>query len=218
MTVRTIAVAQPERVARDGQELYTAIFKKPVPGPVWVRRLNLEGDRQADPSVHGGEFKAVYAYSGDHYPWWRAQLGREPEPAQFGENLTIDGWDDAATSIGDVLRVGEAEIVAAEPRLPCRKLAFRLGDPHFIERFLKARRWGIYFRVRREGRVSVGDPVEIMERHPSGMRVYDMGDVYLQKGGDRETLARLAALEVLNPELREEFAGRLRQAPAAEGA
>ena len=109
-----------------------------------VRPHNIEGDRQSDLNVHGGEFKAVYAYAAEHYDWWRPRLVRELEPANFGENLTIRGLDEADVAIGDVFRIGGAELEATEPRLPCFKLGMRFGDPTIIKAFALSRRWGIY--------------------------------------------------------------------------
>ncbi len=207
MRVETVAVGQPRPLAAgSARAIETAIVKTPVAGPVWIRRLNLEGDRQADLRVHGGELKAVYAYAAEDYEWWRSALGRVLEPAQFGENLTVRGLDMARVAVGDAFRVGEAELVATEPRLPCAKLDLRFGDPKMSPHFIEARRWGVYFRVRTEGRVAAGDEIVALERHPAGIPVYDVARVYLLDRQDRATVARLATLEALSPRWRERFA------------
>jgi MOSC domain-containing protein YiiM len=217
MLIETIAVGQPQKILLDDKETFTAIFKRSITGPVMVRFKNIDGDRQALVDGHGGKYKAVYAYSGVHYPWWTRDLGRELERAQFGENLTISDWDDAATCIGDVLRVGEAELIASEPRLPCSKLALRTGVPHMVKRFNDARRWGIYFEVGKEGLISVGNRVEVIFSHPERVPVYELARVYLFDRDDRAAMARLAGLEHLDPQWREAFAKRLRgQTAAAE--
>jgi len=210
MIIETIAVGQPQKVMLDGKEAMTAIFKRSITGPVMVRHDNIDGDRQAAVDIHGGKYKAVYAYSGVHYPWWREQLGQDLERAQFGENLTISNWDDTGTCIGDVLRVGEAELIASQPRLPCTKLVLRTGVPQMIKRFNDARRWGIYFQVRKEGSISVGDRVEVIFSHPERVPVYELARVYVIDRDDRAAMARLAGLEHLDPEWREAFAKRLR--------
>jgi MOSC domain-containing protein YiiM len=200
--VETIAVGGPRTVTWKGREVVTSIFKSPIAGPVMARGHNLEGDEQSDPEVHGGEFKAVYGYAAEHYDWWRTRLGRELEPASFGENLTIRGLDEPGLCIGDVLRVGEAELEAALPRMPCFKLGIRFGDPTLVATFAASRRWGISFRIAREGRIAPGDEVAILRRDPARLPVYEIARVYLDRD-DRETMRRLAAHERLDPDWRD---------------
>jgi MOSC domain-containing protein YiiM len=210
MRIETVAVGEPRVLPWMGRDVRTSIFKSPVAGPVRVVRDNLEGDRQSDRGVHGGEYKAVYAYSADHYSWWKEALGRELEPANFGENLTIAGFDESLVSIGDVFRAGDAELEAAAPRLPCFKLGLRFGDPHVVQRFTEAGRWGIYFRIVREGTLAKSDRVERIHSDPAGVRVYDIARVYVQDRDDRETIEQLAAHERLDPSWRSHFAEKLR--------
>lgn len=209
MRVATIAVGQPRTIEWKGDEVRTSIFKTPVLGPVKAMRHNLEGDRQSDLEVHGGEYKAVYAYAAEHYPWWEGRLGRELEPAAFGENLTISGFAESEICIGDVLRVGGAELEATIPRLPCYKLGIRFGDPGMVKKFTQARRWGIYFRVAGEGEIALGDVVEIAERHPARLQVYEVARVYAFDRDDLETMRRLAGHERLDPSWRAYFEGKL---------
>jgi MOSC domain-containing protein YiiM len=207
--VENVAVGLPRTVAWNGKEIRTSIFKSIVPGPVAIRRHNLDGDRQADPSVHGGEFKAVYAYASENYDWWRKALGHDLEPANFGENLTIRGLDETRVGIGDVFRVGDAELEAVAPRLPCRKLGLRFGDPHMVRKFAEARRWGIYFRVVKEGVVRSGSDVERIHADPEGAHVYDLARVFLFDRHDRATIRRLAGHPRIDPVTRTELADRL---------
>lgn len=210
--VETIAVGQPRAVIADGREVLTSIFKKPVPGPVMVRRHNVEGDRQSDLSVHGGEFKAVYAYAAEHYAFWREALGRELEAASFGENLVIRGLEESQVAIGDVFRVGEAELEAAAPRLPCFKLGIRLGDPGAIRAFAQSRRWGIYFRVVAEGRVAVGDPVVLLRARAERHLVYDLARVTVVDPHDVGAIERLSKAVGLDPSWRRSLLKKLRAA------
>jgi MOSC domain-containing protein YiiM len=202
MRIATIAVGRPRTVSWKGEEVVTSIFKTPVPGPVIAHRHNLEGDQQSDLRVHGGEFKAVYAYAAEHYDFWRARLGRELEPANFGENLTIRELDELDLCIGDVVRIGDAELEATQPRLPCFKLGIRFGDPGMVKAFAKSRRWGIYFRIAREGRIAVDDTVTIVRRDPARLPVYEIARVYMFDQDDAETMRRLAAHERLEPSWR----------------
>lgn len=209
MRVETVAVGAPRKVFWYGREVSTSIFKTPVEGPVAIRRHNLDGDRQADPSVHGGEYKAVYAYAAEHYDWWREAIGRELEPANFGENLTIRGFDEERVGIGDVFRVGAAELEAVAPRLPCRKLGLRFGDPGMVKAFAEARRFGVYFRVVKEGLVRAGDIVERIHVEPEGSTVFDLARVFLFDRQDHEAIRRLASHERIDPVTRGELAERL---------
>jgi MOSC domain-containing protein YiiM len=214
MRIETLAVGGPRSVSWHGQEVVTSIFKTPVPGPVMARGHNLDGDRQADLQVHGGEFKAVYAYAAEHYGYWRARLGRDLEPAHFGENLTISGLDEPALCIGDVVRIGEAELEATLPRLPCFKLGIRWGDPRMVKAFAQSRRWGIYFRISTEGRIALGDAVTIVHRDPARLPVYEIARVYTSGREDLDTMRRLAAHPRLDPSWRDWFLGALAGAKA----
>jgi MOSC domain-containing protein YiiM len=209
MRIERVSVGAPRAVRWNGREVRTSIFKTPVSGPVMVRRHNLDGDRQSDLEVHGGEFKAVYGYAAEHYEWWRTALGRDLEPANFGENLTIHGLPENAVSIGDVFRMGEAELEAIAPRLPCFKLGLRFGDAHMVQRFAEARRWGIYFRVVKEGALAAGDSVERVHADPAAIPVSEIARVYVFDRGDFATMKLLAAHERLDPSWREHFAAKL---------
>ena len=153
----SLNVGKPREVDRDGEKIATGIFKRPVEGRVALRATNLEGDGQADLSVHGGIHKAVYVYSCDHYAFWREALGREDlRYGQFGENFSVAGWTDDQVHIGDVFRVGTALLEVSQPRDPCMKLGLRMGDARFPKRFLASGRPGFYLRVLEEGEVGAG--------------------------------------------------------------
>jgi MOSC domain-containing protein YiiM len=208
MEIETVAVGQPRVVEWQGRSVRTSIFKSPVAGPARIVRHNVEGDRQADRRVHGGEHKAVYAYDADHYDFWSAALGRELDPASFGENLTIRHFDEARVAIGDVFRVGDAELEAVAPRLPCSKLGLRFGDPGMVRRFAEAGRWGIYFRVVKEGTVRAGDSVTRIHSDPEDVPVYDLARVFLFDRYDRATIRRLAGHPRIDPGTRDELVQR----------
>ena len=209
MRVEAISVGRPRAVPFRGRDVRPSIFKTPVEGPVRIVRHNVEGDRQSDRRVHGGEFKAVYAYSADHYDFWQEALEKELPPASFGENLTISDFDEAGVSIGDVFRIGDAELEAAAPRLPCYKLGVRFGDPLVVKKFAEAGRWGIYFRVAKEGSATAGDEMKRVYTHPAGVRVSDIARVYMTDHDDRATIERLVRHERLDPSWRGRFAEKL---------
>ncbi|MEP6471965.1 MAG: MOSC domain-containing protein [Acidobacteriota bacterium] len=209
MSIQTVSVGGPRLVRWGDREVSTSIFKSPVGGPVMIRRHNLDGDRQSDSNVHGGEFKAVYGYGAEDYGWWRGALGHDLESANFGENLTVHGLSADAIHVGDVFRAGGAELEATEPRLPCYKLGIRFGDPRMVKRFADARRWGVYFRVVTEGEVSAGDLLERIHADSDAIPVSDVARVFLFDRGDAATIERLASHERLDPSWREAFAERL---------
>ncbi len=160
MKLISVNVAEPKLVPYQIQEVATGIFKKPVNGPVTVRFLNLDGDRQADLRVHGGPNKAVYAYTRENIAYWRKRLGREDlVPGTFGENLTVEELLETAVAIGDEFEIGTARFQVSQPRLPCFKLGIALGMPNFPDTFQRSRRTGFYLRVLREGVISTGDEI-----------------------------------------------------------
>jgi MOSC domain-containing protein YiiM len=142
----------------------SAIVKPPISGPVAVRGVNLAGDEQADIAHHGGPDQAVYAYACEDAAWWKAQIGREPGPGAFGENLTLAGVDVSGARIGERWRIGTAELRVAGPRVPCAKLEARIGVRGFMRAFLHGGRPGAYLAIAEAGVLEAGDAVEIVHR------------------------------------------------------
>jgi MOSC domain-containing protein YiiM len=190
----------------------TAIFKEPVEGRVMVRQLNLDGDRQADLTVHGGPQKAIYAYPSEHYSFWRMEFpGMDLPWGMFGENLTIEGLHEEATRIGDRFRVGGAVLMATQPRIPCYKLAVKFGRDDILKRFLQSGRSGVYFSVVEEGFVQAGDAVERIHQDESGVTVSDINKLYASRRDDAPLLRRAVQLEALPAGWREYFLKKLAQ-------
>ena len=209
MELLSVNVGLPREVTWKGKRVLTGIFKDPVSGPVRVRATNLDGDRQADLSVHGGPWKAVYAYPSEHYAYWREELPEAELPwGAFGENLTTVGLDESV-QIGDVLDIGGARCAVTEPRFPCVKLAVRFSRPDMPKRFLASRRTGFYLRVVDEGELVAGDPIQRVERGTDDLTVADVVELYAGRRDDRELLRRAAAAKALRPTWREHFADRL---------
>lgn len=210
MKLVSINVGLPREVAWQGGKVATGIFKQPVEGPVIVRRLNLDGDRQADLSVHGGPTKAVYAYPSEHYPYWRDRFPEIDMPwGMFGENFTVEGLGEDRVNIGDRLRMGSAEFVITEPRIPCYKLGIRFGRKDIIPRFLKSGRSGFYLAVIQEGEVQAGDPI-VLSPAGGGVTVVDIVRLYADKTNqDLELLQRAIQTEALPASWRNYFARRL---------
>jgi MOSC domain-containing protein YiiM len=157
MRVVSVNVGLPRSVRWRGRDVTTGIFKEPVEGRVRLQRLNLDGDRQADLAVHGGAGKAVYAYPLEHYAFWREELGQDLTCGAFGENLTVEGLPlEEEMALGDRFKIGSAELVVTQPRVPCYKLGLRFGRDDMPKRFLASRRSGYYLAVEREGSVGAG--------------------------------------------------------------
>ena len=179
MNVVSINVGLPREVPWRGTMVRTGIFKDPVDAVVPLRRLNFEGDAQADLSVHGGPDKAVYAYPIEHYADWQSRLGRDLPYGAFGENLTTQGLVEDGVHIGDEFQVGTARLVVTQPRMPCYKLGIRFGDPAMVERFLKSGWPGIYFAVAEEGQVGPGDTIARVRSDENRVSVTSMLELIL---------------------------------------
>ncbi|HXF39808.1 MAG TPA: MOSC domain-containing protein [Blastocatellia bacterium] len=210
MKVISVNVGLPREVMWKGKTVTTGIFKEPVAGRVALDALNFAGDRQADLRVHGGPDKAVYVYPVEHYDYWRGELpGVELPFGAFGENLTVEGLLENEINIGDRFRIGTAELVVRQPRLPCYKLAVKFQRDDIIKRFLDSRRTGFYFAVIREGDVSAGDQIEILSRDPNGVTVPDIVRLYLNGDEDLDGLARAANVDALPDNWKTHFADQL---------
>jgi MOSC domain-containing protein YiiM len=210
MRIVSINVGQPREVQSGGKRVTTSIFKAPVAGRVRVRRLNIDGDRQADLRVHGGADKAVYAYPAEHYAFWRGVLGDAVDAwGAFGENFTLEGLLEADTRIGDRLRVGSAEFLVTQPRVPCFKLAIRFGRPDIVKRFLQSRRSGFYLSVAREGELAAGDTVALAARGEHAISVADIVSLYASDGPDPDLMRSASELEALPQGWRDHFRKRL---------
>ena len=210
MRVLSVNVGLPREVPWRGKPVTTGIFKEPVAGPVQIRALNLDGDRQADLRVHGGWDKAVYAYPSEFYELWRSERPELALPwGQFGENLTTEGLLDEGVSVGDRFLVGTAELIVTQPRLPCFKLGIRMGRDAFVTEFLERGLLGFYLAVAREGEVAAGDPVIELSRDPRGFRVTEIARLYGRDRNDVDGLRRAAELGVLPESWRRYFRRRL---------
>lgn len=211
MKVVSVNVGLPRQVEWRGKPVHTGIFKQPVEGRVALGELCFEGDGQADQSVHGGREKAVYAYPTEHYPFWLGELGLAELPwGAFGENLSTQSLSESAVRIGDRFRVGSAELVVVQPRIPCFKLGIRFGRADMVKRFQRAARSGFYLSVATQGYVAAGDGWELLERDDSSLSVSQVLRAYYD--GDPALLDAAVELPGLpqqwREELRERHAGR----------
>lgn len=210
MKIISLNVGLPRLAVWNGQPISTGIFKSPVEGRVKLRTLNLEGDRQSDLSVHGGITKAVYAYPAEHYEYWRRELPNMELPwGMFGENFTTEGMFEGEMRIGDRFRVGSAEVMVTEPRMPCYKLGVKFGRSDIIKRFLASKRTGFYFAVLQEGEVGAGDDFELLSRDEANVSIADVTRLYAREKGDIAMLRRAIATGDLPESWRSHFEQQL---------
>ncbi len=195
-----VNVGQPRPVTTGRRIVDTAIWKTPVDGPVRVRGVNLDGDAQADRSVHGGPDKAVYAYAIEEIRAWESELGRQLDTAAFGENLTTEGIDVSGGLIGERWQIGTTVLEIAQPRLPCFKLGIRLGTPAFVRQFALASRPGAYLRIIEEGQLQAGDEITVAYQPDHHVTMRLIFDAILL---DRTLIPQVLQAPQLPPHLRE---------------
>jgi MOSC domain-containing protein YiiM len=209
LRVVSLSVGLPREVEWEGNTVLTSIFKEPVGRRLRVSKLNFEGDAQSDLTVHGGVDKAVYVYPSEHYEEWRRGLpGVEFPWAAFGENLTTEGLLEDVR-IGDRFRIGTAEFVVTQPRLPCYKLGIRFGRMDMLKRMLKNGRTGFYFAVTAEGEAGAGDAIEPIVRANEGLTVADVVRLYTVDAKNQELLRRATQTPGLPDNWKDYFRKRL---------
>jgi len=218
MRLVSLNTGLPREVTWHGRRVLTGIFKQPMDGRVTLRQLNLEGDRQADLTVHGGQHKAVYCYPTEHYEYWKSELpGRELPLGIFGENFTTAGLLEDSVHLGDTFSVGSAEVIVTQPRLPCYKLGIRFEMDDMVRRFLAARRTGFYVAVVREGDVRAGDEIRLLVRSPLAVPVSEITRLYVAKSYRDEDLAaieRAVQVEALPQSWKKYFRERMQRSVA----
>jgi MOSC domain-containing protein YiiM len=230
MKILSVNVGLPRDVVWRSRTVTTGIYKSPVEGPIALRKLNLDGDGQADLTVHGGEHKAVYCYPMGHYAYWKKKLpGRDLPPGTFGENFTTEGLLEGDVHIGDQFAIGlprearsnakcTAQVVVTQPRLPCYKLGVRFGTNDMVKKFLASRRTGFYFAVTREGQVAAGDEVKLLSRDPNAISISEFVELYVAKSWTAANITaihRLFDLPSLPNDWKHYFHDRLQDARAA---
>ena len=218
MKLISVNVGRPRLIRWQGQTYSSGIFKDPVAGRVILRKTNLDGDRQADLSAHGGPDKAVYGYPSEHYPYWRNFLARQDLPwGSFGENLTTEGMLETEISVGDQFRVGSAVVMAKTPRIPCMKLAAKFARDTMIKDFLHSGTSGFYFSVVEEGEIGAGDQFESLGGETPTLSIADVNRLYISHAADLELLERATQVKSLPTGWRDYFQAKLSAAgkPAA---
>jgi ferredoxin-NADP reductase/MOSC domain-containing protein YiiM/ferredoxin len=205
-TLLSVNVGLPRDVAWNGQRVHTGIWKRPVSGPVRVRRLNLDGDGQGDRNGHGGEQRAVMVYQAGSYRHWRDHLQR-PDLGwgDFGENFTVDGLPDDEVCIGDRFRIGDAEFEVTQPRVTCYRVGLRLAEPRMPALLVAHHRPGFYLRVLREGHVRAGDAIVPTGAAAERVSVAATDALLYLPDPDADALRRVLRVAALSPGWRGSF-------------
>ena len=210
MKLLSVNVGLPREIDVNGKTVRTSIWKNPVQGRIHVSMLNVDGDQQSDLTVHGGVDKAVYLYPSEHYAYWRAQLPDIELPwGVFGENFSAEGILEDEIRIGDRLRIGSAEFIVTQPRMPCYKLGIRFNRRDMIKRFLESKRTGLYLRVLREGEVAADDAIDFVHKQERGVTITDIVSLYSTDAHNQELLGRAIDLPALPQSWKDYFRKRL---------
>jgi MOSC domain-containing protein YiiM len=212
MKLISLNVGLPRQVTFRGELVTTGIFKEPIHHRTKLRKLNLDGDKQADLTVHGGVDKAVYSYPGEHYRFWQKELpDKYLSWGMFGENFTTEGLFEDNVNIGDQFQIGTAIVIVTQPRMPCYKLGVKFGRMDIIKRFLSSGLTGIYFKVLQEGEVGVGDVIELIRRDDNNVTVKDVVRIYTVDKDDVHTMERAIKIKDLPDGWRSHFIEQLDQ-------
>ena len=216
MKLVSVNVSLPREITHKGKTVRTGIFKEAVDRRVRVATLNIDGDGQADLIGHGGPFRAVLVYSLENYAYWEHELGQSGfEFGHFGENFTVEGMLEEDVHVGDVFRIGTALFQATQPRVPCYKLAIKVGIENFYSRILESGRPGFYFRVLEEGEVGAGDAIERVRLDPVELTVRQVSNLLYFDKDDLEGARTALRIEALSPGWRQSFEKRLANAQRA---
>ncbi len=211
-----LAIGRPENHAAPGETPWiTAIYRKPVSAAVFCARLGFEGDEVADHRYHGGADKAVLCYAAAHYPKWQAE-GLPAGPGGFGENLTIEGLDEATVCIGDVYRIGEVEAQVSQPRGPCSTLARRWERDDLVKIVRENHRSGWYIRILREGKIATGDAVELVSRPHPAWNIARVAEVNYSRKRKLDDLRELVGLPELSIAWKKDLGRKLEAAARAD--
>jgi len=205
MKVTSLNIGLPQKETFYGKDIITGICKQPVDHAIMLTKTGFHGDGVGDRKHHGGEDKAVCAYSADHYAHWAQVLNISMPPSAFGENLTISGLTEEDACIGDVFRVGEVLVQVSQPRQPCSTLAARYGRKDFVKVVVDSGYTGWYFRVLQEGMVEPGAALSLQERDSQEVTIAFANQIYHHDRDNRQGIDRVLAIAALSDSWRKDF-------------
>ena len=216
--ILSVNVSLPKEIDFEGQKVITGIFKDPIEGRVKLRTLNLDGDKQADLTVHGGPDKAVYAYPIEHYEFWRNVYPNMEMPnGMFGENFTTEGLMEAEVNVGDVFKIGSSEVIATQPRMPCYKLGVKFGRMDVLKKFLGSGYSGIYFKVLEEGEVGAGDSIMKIKEDSNRVGIIDIVRLYSSDRQNIKMMRRAVRVKALPEGWKDYFYDQIRRVEKKSG-
>jgi MOSC domain-containing protein YiiM len=205
MFVKALNIGLPKKENFFGKEIITGICKLPTPGPLFLRKLGLEGDGVGDLKHHGGYDKALCVYSIDHFPYWERTLGISLPPSPFGENLSVSGLNEDVICIGDIFQLGAAVVQVSQPRQPCSTLAARYGRSDMVKLVVNSGRTGFYFRVLEEGVIETGNALHLKERDTRGITISFANRAYHYVKNDIDAIEKVLAVPALSESWRRSF-------------
>ncbi|MFN1834471.1 MOSC domain-containing protein [Balneola sp. MJW-20] len=210
MKIESIHIGRTKEVVHNNESIRTGIFKELVFGAQFVTKTGIRGDEQANLKVHGGIYKAVYAYPSEHYEFWKSKRpDLEFSPGRFGENLCVSGMDENEVCVGDEFQVGEVILKVTTPRMPCSKLGIKMGDMGFVKEFLQAERSGFYFSVLKEGEIEAGENISKIGDDGHGLSIKECVQLFTERKKDKELLNKAISCPSLIDSWKEDFSTQL---------
>lgn len=216
MKIISVNISKSKAALYNGKEIETGIFKKPTNNEVSIEKTNIVGDQQADLVNHGGEHKAVYAFSSDHYEYWKDALqNQDLSSGAFGENFTVSNLSEDTINIGDQFRFGTALLEVSQPRVPCYKLGIALNNKNAPKLFTQHYCTGVYFRVLTPGIAKACDVISIEKKATYSVSLKTLFQAYFDKQYQdcEKVFAKALALDELAPEWKEKLSKRLNLKP-----
>ncbi len=211
MKVVSVNIGERQGVKYRGKTVKTGIFKKPVSHPIILGKSDVEGDAVIDRRYHGGELKACYLYSADHYEFWKNKYpDLEWEYGMFGENITVEGLNEKEIQIGDIFYIGDCRVRVTQPRQPCFKLGLRFGSQTIVKAFSQAPFPGVYVSVIEEGAVKIGDNFSLSERLHDTIGLLDIYELIYTQTPNQEALDFALDFQFLPENVKETLRKRFR--------
>ncbi|MGC6429548.1 MAG: MOSC domain-containing protein [Jejuia sp.] len=207
MYIQSVNIAKPKTILWNNKETSTGIYKTPTPKPIFLGKNGVKEDYIADKKVHGGEFKACYLFSSDHYPYWKKLYPTlQWQWGMFGENLTVNGFNETQIMVGDIYKIGEALVQVTQPREPCFKFGVKFGSQNVIKQFIEHGFSGTYVRVLEEGLVETNDKLNLQHRLDKNMSVAQLYNLIFSKEKDKELLYTAITCDAIPQNKRDKFA------------
>ncbi len=198
MKIVSLNIGMPKNEMFGEKEYFTGLCKKQVNHGLDLRIMGFQSDGVANSKFHGGEEKAVCAYNFDHYAHWEKVLGHPMPEAAFGENFTVSGLDETSIHIGDIFKIGDAQVQVSQPRQPCKTLVARFQRNDFTKLIVQSGYTGLYFRVVEEGVVAPGDELISLENGQGKVTVAFANHIYHHDRKNRDGIKRILAVKALS--------------------